>query len=1279
MFQLHKLPYLCCTFIFICLSMFCFCTKKVQAMKVTHYSYDKVKAALPANKRTEEYIYILSSGKPGIAFATYDENGDYFTSVKKRVGQNDFLYCIDHTKLITFNKAYGKTTKFFNNELTIRIGIAMEYGTRKWGQKASKEFTTGNAILDYYMTQVVIQSLIHKYGKTKANLGMNFKLFKFKSGTATLKKKTTALYQFCCNAEIKKKENYFKTTDFSFEKPQDNRLLLNGNTFTTPIIKCKIGSNNAEVSSFSRTVNSETVNKSNITLTAVSNTYNSDCKVTIPKDIIDKISPGVYSFSISETVNFTKDDATIWYCNDENFKDTNQSVCGTIPANASAKDNLNFELLIGNAVLCKKNSINGENISDAVFELFQFNDSTNKYENYKKLEYNNQRKRYETGNIYLSENNKSAKFKIIETKAGKNFLNDWDGVEFTITKDIFSYEFDVENQPILGKLKIKKTGEDFIYEDEKIKKKNTIPLEGVTFSLYPSENIYLNGKIFYPKDKLIANLITDKNGEAIVKDLLPGNYYLKEVNASLLYEIEEKPENITIIFDKEKESNDINIEILNKLKDCEISLFKYYVLNNDEKKIPLKGVKFGLYAGEDIKNGVNNTIIKKDSLIKTGVTDENGNIQFEQLLFADYYLRELAVPEGFTVSNTVIPISKNKFTADTLNKKYLFKTSVENKAILGRLKIQKSGEQVNFKENSLIEAENILLSGVKFELYAKNDIIFNGKKIYAKDDKITELFTDIKGEAEIKDLFPGEYYIKEVSVLPLYTLDSSSTSFSISSNNTDNIVNLSIINKLKKCKVDIFKYYLSNEQKEKKIPLKDAKFGLYAKNDILGGDGNIIIKKDSLIMEKYSDGNGEIIFNDLLYGDYYLKELEAPKDFMINDGILVIDKKDFSLDQGTTTEYTAQKEIINKKCTAHIKIKKYGDVLSDYKDEKSDNGQFITYICNKQPLENVTFSLYDAEKQLIISEATDSEGNAYFKNLEPGKYYYKEELCPDMYQINNKYIPITLEIDNENYIECNPPVIENMAEDELCGCYLTLTKYGEQAVVDNKILTYSEIPLKDILFGIYQDFDYVFASGKKAVKDSCVGYLVTNENGKAEFRGKLPLGKYYIRELKTNTGYQIDNNLYPFEIIANQNNEIEICLDNNQHFLNLLSKASVMIKKTDADTGKSLKNVEFTLYNESGQQIGVYKTNKKGLIIVENLPYGTYYFVETKCKNGYYSTNNKYKFTLNSEEQIILDITNSPILKLGFSEHYKLALLLVFVLVASMFVFGIRNLKKAKR
>lgn len=1039
MFQLTQLwrvfRYLCMLAVTL-LCVLCSSGLKVQAKTVTYYSYQSVYNALPSKFQKEDYIY-ESDGIPCIAFATYNGDQNYGTSLKKTTGGNDFLYCVDYSKHIIFNKNFSAKNKLFNNELRTRLGIAFYYGTTKWGEKANSRFTTGNHILDYYMTQVVVHSLIYKYGGSKSNYGIQYSLIDFKENTGVLKDKTDELYKFCCNQKITLGGGKFQSADFSFVTPNTRALTIDADYLTSPLIQCKTDISSGSINSFKREIISKDIKKEHILLENENSKYNSAFKVRIPVYFAEQLEPGSHMISVSEQINFDTMIAGFWNCSDSGLTDVNQEVGGLISNDNDLSVNMDFELLVGEVSLHKKDSITGETITDAVFQLLQYDVIAGEYQFYKNLTYNTVTGCYESGNIYLQGNNPEGKFKLIEAESGANYLNDWAGEEFVITRDNYCYEFVVENQPILGRLELHKDGENISFLENTFRTEQMIPLEGITFSLFADDDIYIKGQLLYRKDQKIVDLITDSKGNASVMDLPEGNYYLKESNTQDIYFLSPEAFCFSITRDDNRKYSEVSYQAVNHLKNCQIQLFKYY---------------------------------------------------------------------------------------------------------------------------------------------------------YKKSDK----------------------------------------------------------------------------EQNNKIPLQGAKFGLYAKNDILDAAGNCILKKDSLIEEKYSDKEGLITFNNLPYADYYVKELEAPKDFILNSESISISKEELlpvKTVETTDQVYNAYREIINYKKLYKIKLTKYGENFFDVQKNLSENGEYFSYQLSKVPLENVTFSLYDDEDNLVAANVTDLEGNLYFSDIEAGEYYYVEDSCLENYLKLSERRQIICDSDNA--------LIEDTVMNELCKINLSICKSGEQVRITKKGISYETQPLEGVVFGIYQGFDYKMNSGNSLLKDSCVGYLVTDRQGTAVYEGKLPTGSYYLKELKTTPGYEIDKREYPFDVSPEQNQNQTIRLENDNIFMNMLLKSSVQINKTDANTNKSLKNVEFTLYNDRDQIIGVYKTDKKGKILVEDLPYGTYYFIETKCKNGYYSTNNKYKFTLQSQEKVTLNITNAPILKLGFEEHFKRGMIMIFVLILASGIFAI--------
>lgn len=97
-------------------------------------------------------------------------------------------------------------------------------------------------------------------------------------------------------------------------------------------------------------------------------------------------------------------------------------------------------------------------------------------------------------------------------------------------------------------------------------------LEGVKFSLLNTGN-----------DNVFQDLITDKNGEIIIENILPGKYFLKEMETLNEYKLIEEPIEINIEFDEEKE-----IVVENELKPVEVKE-EIKEIQKIEKTLPVTG------------------------------------------------------------------------------------------------------------------------------------------------------------------------------------------------------------------------------------------------------------------------------------------------------------------------------------------------------------------------------------------------------------------------------------------------------------------------------------------------------------------------------------------------------------------------------------------------------------------------------------------------------------------------------------------------------------------
>lgn len=91
----------------------------------------------------------------------------------------------------------------------------------------------------------------------------------------------------------------------------------------------------------------------------------------------------------------------------------------------------------------------------------------------------------------------------------------------------------------------------------------------------------------------------------------------------------------------------------------------------------------------------------------------------------------------------------------------------------------------------------------------------------------------------------------------------------------------------------------------------------------------------------------------------------------------------------------------------------------------------------------------------------------------------------------------------------------------------------------------------------------------------------------------------------------------------------------------------VALGKLDAVTGKALQGVVFNLCKldseGKGTAIGTYTTDENGLIYVDHLSYGNYYFEEMAALEGYVLDKTPQNFTIDSEDTKRIVMTNTPI------------------------------------
>ncbi|MFQ9767961.1 MAG: SpaA isopeptide-forming pilin-related protein [Thomasclavelia ramosa] len=145
--------------------------------------------------------------------------------------------------------------------------------------------------------------------------------------------------------------------------------------------------------------------------------------------------------------------------------------------------------------------------------------------------------------------------------------------------------------------------------------------------------------------------------------------------------------------------------------------------------------------------------------------------------------------------------------------------------------------------------------------------------------------------------------------------------------------------------------------------------------------------------------------------------------------------------------------------------------------------------------------------------------------------------------------------------------------------------------------------------------------------------LTTDVNGTIK-SSNLDLGSYIVRETSTLDGYILADD----QIVNLTNTDPSVEIVQNEIELNNYPN-KITLKKIDKDTKQPLEGAFFDLYkNINGywvkQQTNL-KSNQDGLIEINRLATGDFYFVESRQPDGYKIDTNEYHFSVGQNGKII--------------------------------------------
>ena len=912
----------------------------------------------------------------------------------------------------------------------------------------------------------------------------------------------------------------------------------------------------------------------------------------------------------------------------------------------------------------------------------------------------------ENGYLILPESLKCGNYRIEEVSAPDGYTQNTQYVEIKVDKNT-AYQMDsvsgdaiitatYENHPVKGKLVIHKSGEtlksfkkDFVYEETS--------LEGAEFEIYAAEDIFTpdhqvdeqgNRHVIYAKDNLVKTVTTDKNGEAVIKDLPLGKYRVKETKAPAGFVLNPDSQEVSLIY-KDQNTPEIEekLEFSNERQKVELSVEK----QDAETGKALKGATFGLYNKEAISSD-DKVIVKADTLLQEITSNEKGKAAFTlDLPLGRYYVKELQAPAGYVSSDEIL-----EFDATY------------------------QGQDVKtIKLKSVKKNQPTTVEVTKADITTGTELDGASMSVLDKDGNVIDSWTSVKDSPHvIKRLQVGKTYILREELAPYGYLRATDVEFTISdtaevqkvkmedevpvarllvNKKGEFLDSVSLLDNAKGMIEHLFNYVTGN--------LTDVTFNVYAAEAIRAADGVSAdyYAADELVGSITTDGNGIAQMDNLPLGRYYIVEKETSHGYVLDNEPRYVDLTYRDQDTPLVT-YSADWQNARQRVQV--------EVLKKEKDSDKVLSGAIFGLYAADDIVSSKGKVLLAKDTLIELKTTDEDGKIQFVADLPvdSRYYIKELAAPDGYVTDQEPQEFTFEYqgsgtsvaeyaftfeDEQTTVELSKADLTD--KKELPGASLKVTD-EDGNTVDEWVSKEEAHIIKGLIVGKKYKMTetkpadgYVTAESieftventkevqkhqmlddvtkveisKKDIADSSevpgAKLIILDKDGKKveswtstdkpHMVEKLPVGEYTLREEQAPDGYLIAEDV---KFTVKDTGRVQKVKMKDAH-----PYGKLVIKKTDSTSKAALPGAEFELREkESGKVVEKLVTDKTGTATSGKIPIATYkngkvektveyILVETKAPNGYELSSKKeeirfeYKDGKTKVIEIVKEIKNT--------------------------------------